>query len=305
VIARLQQAFAGAWLLAFLGLVVHLAWRGPTVLAVALLLLLLLTHAMVLGVEFLLMLAVNRKEAIDPPTARNVVHAWLQECLHAPRVFGWLQPFRSGVWPDVAPDERVDRRGVVLVHGFFCNRGVWNDWLEPLHQRGTPTVAVNLEPPWGPIDAYVETIERAVRYVETVTGQAPLIVAHSMGGLAVRRWWIATQPQRLHHLITLGTPHRGAWLAQLGFAPNVRQMRCRSEWLDLLDVQHGPERAARMTCFFSVCDNIVFPATHATVAGASNRLLPATAHVHMVSHPAAWQEALRHLDGQTVAASGR
>lgn len=305
MIARFQRVLAGAWLLAFVGLVVHLAWRGPTVLAATLLVLLLLTHAMVLGVEFLLMLTVNRNEPVDPPTARDALHAWLQECLHAPRVFGWLQPFRHHHWPDVVPDARVDRRGVVLVHGFFCNRGLWNDWLERLHQRGTPVMAVDLEPPWGPIDAYAETIERAVTRLETVTGQAPLIIAHSMGGLAVRRWWIATSPQRVHHLITLGTPHRGTWLARISIAPNVRQMRCRSDWLDMLTMQQGSERLARTTCYFSVCDNIVLPATHATVEGAGNRLLPATAHVHMVWHPAPWQEALRHLDGPAVTEQGR
>lgn len=262
----------------------------------ALLFVMLFGHAMVLAAEFVVMHAVNRHEPVARARPGQLLVAWVQECLHAPRVFGWLQPFRSQVWPDVELDDRIDRRGVVLTHGFVCNRGIWNDWLARLQSCGTPAVAVNLEPPWGPIDAYVEAIERAVARIEQVTGRPPLIVAHSMGGLAVRRWWLTTHAERVHHLITLGSPHRGTWLARLGLSPNVRQMRLHSEWLAEIAALEGPGRVQRMTCFYSACDNIVFPTTTATIAGASNRHLCATAHVHMVSHPAPWAEAVRQLE---------
>jgi pimeloyl-ACP methyl ester carboxylesterase len=79
-------------------------------------------------------------------------------------------------------------RGVVLVHGFLCNRAFWTPWLAPLRARGHAFVAVTLEPAFGSIDDYAPAIEAAVRRVTEATGQAPLIVGHSMGGLAIRAW---------------------------------------------------------------------------------------------------------------------
>jgi len=299
LIATLQRAAVLAWLLAILGVLAHMSSRGPTLASLVVLWLLLFGHAMVLAAEFALMLVVNRHEAIANPSLREVTRAWLHECLHAARVFGWLQPFRSHAIPDAECRQQSRQRGVVLVHGFACNRGVWQDWLERLRSLQVATVAVDLEPPWGPIDAYVDSIERAVAQIESATGLAPLIVAHSMGGLTVRRWWQTTSTARVHRLITLGTPHQGTRLARLGFAPNVRQMRCGNAWLDALSRSEGAAQVDRMTCFFSTCDNIVLPATHATLAGADNRILSGTAHVHMVSNPQPWAEALRQLSPPT------
>jgi triacylglycerol esterase/lipase EstA (alpha/beta hydrolase family) len=52
-----------------------------------------------------------------------------------------------------------------------------------------------------------------VRRVTQATGLPPVIVAHSMGGLATRAWLRAfSADARVHRVITLGTPHGGTWL---------------------------------------------------------------------------------------------
>jgi len=50
-----------------------------------------------------------------------------------------------------------------------------------------------------------------------------------------------------------------------------------------------------MTCYYSHCDNIVFPASRATLEGADNRHLPGVAHVQMADHPEPRAELLRRL----------
>ena len=50
-----------------------------------------------------------------------------------------------------------------------------------------------------------------------------------------------------------------------------------------------------MTCFYSHCDNIVFPPVTATLQGADNRHLPGVAHVQMADHPEPWHELQRCL----------
>jgi pimeloyl-ACP methyl ester carboxylesterase len=217
--------------------------------------------------------------------------AWRGEVLTAPRVFCWQQPFRSRSEPDSLPAEMVaqpDRqRGVVLLHGFFCNRGFWNPWMKRLRANHVPFVAVNLEPAFGSIDAYVDTVEAAVRRVEAATGIAPVVVGHSMGGLVARAWLSRqTDRKRVHRIVTIGTPHRGTWLARFSHTLNGREMRIASPWLARLaaretrgaDDEHPYQR---FTCFYSNCDNIVFPASTATLPGADNRRVRIAAHVHM------------------------
>ncbi len=185
------------------------------------------------------------------------------------------------------------QHGVVLVHGFVCNRGFWNRWMPRLRARGIPFVAVNLEPVFGSIADYSSIIEHAVRQIEVCTGRPAVLVAHSMGGLAVRRWMADHHgTERVHRVITIGSPHLGTWAARWGHSPNSREMRQRSDLQRALQAQETTQTYAHFTCFYGHCDNIVFPASTATLAGADNRHLQAVAHVHMAEHAAVFDEAL-------------
>jgi predicted alpha/beta hydrolase family esterase len=297
MLARLQQATTlGALLLAALW-----AWAftraGHPGWAVTGALLVVGGYALVLGLEFALLRAAHGDDPTPRATPRQLLRAWWGEVRSAPTVFCWRQPFFSARFPDSLPPGSAGRRGVLLVHGFVCNRGLWNPWLERLREAGVPVVAVNLEPVFGTIDDYVPGIEAAVRHLEQHTGLPPVVVAHSMGGLALRRWWADQDvgDQRLHRAITLGTPHQGTWLARFAMTPNARQMRQQSRWLQTLAAREPASRSARFTCFYSHCDNIVFPPRTATLPGADNRHLPGVAHVHMAEMPEPWAELQRWI----------
>lgn len=289
MLARLQQTLTlGAVLLAMLWAVLsaragHADWALGGVLAI------LGSYAAVLALEFTLLRLVHGQDPTPPATTTQLLGAWWGEVLSAPRVFCWRQPFQSQRFPDHLPAAARGRRGVLFVHGFVCNRGLWNPWLQRLHQADVPFVAVTMEPPFGSIDDGISAIEHGVRCLEACTGQAPVLVAHSMGGLALRRWWAELGDEaRVHHAITIGTPHQGTWLARFAMSLNGRQMRQGSRWLATLAAREPVGRARRFTCFYSHCDNIVFPPTSATLPGADNRHLPGVAHVHMADHPAPW-----------------
>lgn len=247
-------------------------------------------HAGVLAFEFALLRRASRSDPAPKSTGGDIARAWWAETRAATRVFCWQQPFASARWPDHLPADARGRRGVLLLHGFLCNRGFWNPWLGRLIAMDVPTLAINLEPPFGSIDAYRVAIEDALTRLELATGMAPIVVAHSMGGLAFRRWFAAQRDAaRIHRVITLGTPHKGTWLARYALSANGREMRSGSEWLRALEADEDPARAALYTCFYSHCDNIVLPPSTATLAGADNRHLRATAHVDMAGHPEPWQ----------------
>jgi triacylglycerol lipase len=150
---------------------------------------LLLGYALALGAEFVLLRLAQGDEPSLRPNFAQLLRAWWGEVTTAPRVFFWNQPFRSQSHPDNLPSNEAGRRpGLVLVHGFVCNRGFWNPWMRELRRLGVPYIAVNLEPVFGSIDQYSPAIESAVAQMEVATSTTVVLVGHSMGGLAIRAW---------------------------------------------------------------------------------------------------------------------
>ena len=296
-LARLQQfvtltvaACALAWL----------AWqwpRSPLTAAVGFVVI-SMGYSIFLAIEFVALRFVGGDASAPRPSWSHLARAWAGETVAAAEVFSWRQPFRWSVFPDhlEADPSQPNRRGVVFIHGFVCNRGFWNPWMRRLRQLGHPFVAVNLEPVFGSIDRYVDTIDAAVDRITRATGMPPVLVCHSMGGVAARAWLRArSADHRVHHIITIGSPHNGTWLGRFSHVPNGRQMRLRSDWLCRL----GPPAAVhKFTCWYSNCDNIVFPAATATLAGADNRLVQAVAHVELAFHPRVMAESLALLSAE-------
>lgn len=295
MLARLQQLIVLGW---FTALITALVWPwlaghpGWSAVAVAFV---LCAHGLWLLVTFGLMRWHNRLDEAPPATWRQWWAAWWGEVLTAPQVFGWRQPFASTAEMDFLPPEGRGRAGLVLVHGFVCNRGLWTPWLAQLRAAGVPFVAVNLEPVFGSIDDYPPVIEAAVQKLEAATGEKPVLVGHSMGGLAIRAWLAQHQADhRVRGIITVGTPHRGTWLANLSqFGLNAREMRPGSEWLRRLEAAEPASRHGLFLCIYGHGDNIVFPASNALLPGARWLHIDGTAHVELLNHPAAlsavWQ----------------
>lgn len=284
MLARLQQtalilalALAAAWTWAW--------WHSSPALALIGLLVTLLGWTVTIAIELLLLAAIRSQDPTPRASIGQLIRAWFKECVAVAKVFGWWQPFRSDRWPNPKPkSDWKGRRGVVLIHGFVCNRGVWTPWMEQLTRTGTPFAAINLEPVFSPIEDYAPIIGRAVRDLTEATGLPPVVVAHSMGGLAVRAWLTAdpNASNAMHHCVTLASPHHGTWLAYLGRPINVRQMRINSDWLKHPRMEPEARMAKQFTCWYTNGDNVVMPPATATLPGADNRLAPSLGHVSLV-----------------------
>ena len=301
-LARLQRLLAGAVLASAVGWLLGW-WRYSKTVALGGAALIALGHVWVLAFECAASRSVNRRfESAPQPGVAAWLRAWAIECIHTPRVFYWRQPFFSNAVPDQLPvgtsAGQCSRRGVVLIHGFVCNRGFWTPWLRRLQAAGHPFVAVNLEPIAASIDDYAPIIEQAVQRVTAASGQPPLLLCHSMGGLAARAWLRqagAGAPARVQHIVTIGTPHHGTWLGNWSAQRNGRQMARHSEWLAALRDAEPAGLAECFTCWHSNCDNIVFPASTATLAGADNRLLRGLPHVALGFQPQVMAQVFERL----------
>jgi len=310
-LARLQQVLvltavllALAWVLVFRDKGLAWALGGPA--------LIVFGYVLILALEFVFVALLHRDDPAPRASASELLSAWWQEARVAPLVFAWRQPFRWRCLPDTEVAAGYGAMPVVvLVHGFVCNRGFWLPWMRCLRDRGQGYVSVNLEPVFGSIDAYVPLIEDAVARAERAGGPLPVLVCHSMGGLAARAW-LAAQPandMRVSRVITIGSPHQGTWLGHLSHLPNGREMRLGGQWLQLLrqrELALRPQHTyARFVCWYSSADNIVFPASTATLAGADNRFLPATPHVAMAFHPTVMAESLAMCSPAAISPADR
>jgi triacylglycerol esterase/lipase EstA (alpha/beta hydrolase family) len=155
-----------------------------------------------------------------------------------------------------------------------------------------------MEPPFADIDDYVDQLDAAIDRATRSTGVAPLLVGHSMGGLAIRAWWRARRDVaalRVHSVITIGSPHQGTFTARFAKAVNASQMRLASEWLRGLAEQESSQCRSRFTCFYSHCDNIAMPASTGTLPGADNRHVAGQPHVSLAFAPEVFAEVLRRV----------
>ncbi len=252
----------------------------------------------------------NRDDPTPKPTLAQRLASWWRESLTAYRVFGWWQPFCTQRQADHLHTGYRGQRAVVLVHGFFCNRALWNSWMPKLREQKVPYIAITMEPAFGSIDDYVTVLDDAIERAWRATGTAPLLVGHSMGGLAIRAWrrWrnahAGDGDTRFLHALTIGSPHHGTATARHSRAANAKQMRLESLWLLNLAAGESTARNMRFTCYYSHCDNIVMPAASATLPGARNVHLPGWAHVELVFAPSIFNEVLHRAFSSADAQQG-
>ena len=199
--------------------------------------------------------------------------AWLAEVADRAAGLLWRQPFRSAAIADFVPGSARGRRGVVLVHGFFCNRGLWNPWMRRLPGEGhslrgrDPRAAVRLDRPLSSTRSTPRSPGSS-----SATGMAPVLVGaqHGRAGdprLAGARGDRARRcpPHRHHRHAARAAPRLARACAHA-----QRRSRCSigSAWLEAAERERRRRQpTTRFTCFWGHCDNIVFPTRGATLAG--------------------------------------
>jgi triacylglycerol lipase len=186
---------------------------------------------------------------------------------------------------------------VLLVHGFWCNGGMWFAMRRRLEAAGHVCATVNLAPPTASIEKFVPQLAAAITQLRAATGAAKVrLVCHSMGGLVTRAYLAGHGADEVASVITLGTPHHGSGLAGWTFGGGARQMRRQSAWLDALNRHEGEALPVPLVSVFSWQDNLVAPVTSSILRGARNLAVSGVGHVSMPWTPSVQEIVLTLLN---------
>lgn len=181
--------------------------------------------------------------------------------------------------PSPAPVDPL-KRPVVLVHGIYCDGADMGRLAKHLRAEGRQVFAPSLKPSGGgaPLEMLAAQLDEYVRR-KLPAGQEFDLVGFSMGGL-ISRYYVQRLGglERVHHFITLATPHHGTKMALLQKSPGALQMRPGSAFLKDLERDADSLRKVKFTSFYTPLDTIIVPARSSELPQARNVRMWATIH---------------------------
>lgn len=119
--------------------------------------------------------------------------------------------FKGGADRDGGAREGI----VILVHGYFRTGRNMHPLRDLLAGYGWGTVAVTVPAFFGTLDDCVRTLEREMASIRRDSGPVHF-VGHSFGGLVIRAFLARNPGANTGRCVLIGTPNRGAALADLG-----------------------------------------------------------------------------------------
>jgi len=239
-----------------------------------------------LAIEIIVGAIVDPRQPRAPLT--HVMAVWWGESLTSLRVFLWRQPFATGVDEPVVHDPQ--RPAVLLVHGYLCNRAVWQPLIASGVLNDCNVATVSLTPVFGGIDDYADGVRDAVDRLLAASGaRNVIVVCHSMGGLATRAYLRRHGDACVLRVITLATPHHGTVFGRLGFGTNAKQMATGSAYITDLAASESAERRAKFFCIATRDDNLVVPRSSPLLPGARQFELDRVGHLALTEDGRAWR----------------
>lgn len=194
-------------------------------------------------------------------------------------------------WPQLAlrrdPEPARDGRiPIVMVHGYFSNRGYFGPLVRALERHGVgPIFTPSFVSAFATIEDYVAQLAAYIERIAQATGERQVIlVCHSMGGLAARAYMCTHGSARVRKLVTIASPHNGTVHARFGAGPNAQQMVHDSRFLKTLCEKEGDAGpGVPATSIYTPHDNLVAPQDTSRLAWARNIPIPGRGHVDILA----------------------
>ncbi len=215
---------------------------------------------------------------------------------------GHLTPSQRGL---IVSDVEAAGTPILLVHGMVDNRSIFTVLRRGLSKRGFGRIdTINYSMFTGDVRAAAADLGAEVERIVAETGYERIhVVGHSMGGL-IARYYVTRLggDAHVHTLVTLGTPHRGSYLAYTWNNGLTRQLRPGSRLFAEL-ARPVRDCQTRFIAYWSDLDQVVLPQRNAALRhpdlnvhnialhGVGHMSIPITSSVvHGIS------AALAHLD---------
>jgi triacylglycerol lipase len=213
-----------------------------------------------------------------------------------------LSPVTRGL---ITGDINASGRPILLVHGIGDNRSAFSILRRTLRRRGFGRIStVNYSPLTSDIRRAAANFGHHVERACLQTGyEQVFVVGHSLGGI-IARYYVQCLggDERVHTLITLGSPHAGTHLARL--APMVSVARQLQPQSELMRELAAPTACTtRFVAIYSDRDEVVLPPRSARLDHPD--LTVSQLRVHGVGHLALLVNgAVMHTIANALADSG-
>ena len=109
--------------------------------------------------------------------------------------------------------EPMSGTAVIALHGILRSSHVWCDMENAMKQDGVTFIRIDYPSTQKPIDEFAIQLQNVIHSLDGI--DEIHLVAHSLGGLVVRKWCQDYSDPRVKRLVMIGTPHCGAELADM------------------------------------------------------------------------------------------
>ena len=175
-----------------------------------------------------------------------------------------LSPTQRGL---AVRDVEAAETPILLVHGMVDNRSIFTVLRRGLVNRGFGRIeTINYPVLTTDIRAAAARLGDEVERIASETGYERIhVIGHSLGGL-IARYYVTRLggDERVHTLVTLGTPHRGSYLAYAWNNSLTRQLRPGSGLLQEL-AEPVRDCQTRFIVYWSDLDQVILPQGNAAL----------------------------------------
>lgn len=175
-----------------------------------------------------------------------------------------LPPHQRGL---LVSDIEAAGTPILMIHGLIDNRSIFTLLRRGLRSRGFHQLTtLNYSPIVSDIRVAAAHLGEEIERIVAETGYERIhIIGHSLGGL-IARYYVTRLggDDRVHTLVTLGTPHGGTYAAYAWPTRLVAQMRPDSGLIAELR-KPVPECRTRFIAYWSDLDQLVFPQHNAAI----------------------------------------
>ncbi len=176
-------------------------------------------------------------------------------------------------------------RPVFLIHGILETGRRFRKMADALRADGRDVTVF----PYRPNNGSVGIDQLAEQFAEFLnrhfgTSQPFDLIGYSMGGL-IARYYLQKLggAERVEHLVTISSPHRGTWMAHFLGNDACRQMRPQSDFLNALNADMDWTKRIPWTSIWTPFDLMIVPANRSKMPLATNHRVLVPLHPGMLT----------------------